>query len=186
MWRNKSSDYIKSSICQSSVNTYIFLSYCTQIRFFVISVHSVKLQIAILKGNMNEGNVIPPLTDSYNDLCLVSFCWLLLIKHDEGSTACFYDCCLFTALPGQRLWVCACKHYVLIIISLTHRQIHRHTRLYGKQQSCRRECSGSMSGESTVWHDPLNNRCSHTHSGKYAHWLTKAKTYSHTCTKYMQ
>ena len=128
MWRNKSSDYIKSSICQSSVNTYIFLSYCTQIHFFVISVHSVKLQIAILKGNMNEANVIPPLTDSYNDLCSVCFCWLPLIKHDEGSTACFYDCCLFTALPGQRLWVCACKHYVLSFThTQTNTQTHTHT-----------------------------------------------------------
>lgn len=39
----------------------------------------------------------------------------------------------------------------------------------GKQQSCRRECSCSVSGGATVWHDPLNNRCSLAHSGKHTH-----------------
>lgn len=66
----------------------------------------------------------------------------------------------------------------------------------GKQQSGRRECSCSKSGEVTVWHDPPNNRCSLTHSGKYTHdkahtyplLLTEAKSlpYIYTCTKYMR
>lgn len=132
------------------------------------------------KGTLNEGSVMPPLTDSHNDICSVCFCWLPLIKHNEGSTACFYDCCLFTALRGQRLTMCACKHYVL-----SHTQTHTHGCM-GKQQWCRRECSCSMSGEATYWHDPLNNRCTRTHTQWNTHitiWLTEAKTLPnvHTC-----
>lgn len=56
-----------------------------------------------------------PLTDSANNTFPFSF--LTLNKHNEGSKACFYDNCLFTVLAGQRLRVCARKHYVL---SFTH------------------------------------------------------------------
>jgi len=60
----------------------------------------------------------------------------------------------------------------------------------GKQHSCRRECSSGMSDEATVWHDPINNRCSHTHAGKSMHdetrpyllWLTEAKRHPHSIT----
>ncbi len=115
----------------------------------------------------------------------VSFCWLPLIKQNKGSTACFYDCCLFTALPGQRLTVCACKHHVL---SVTHLLVWENSSQVGG------DAVAVKSVEAKVWHDPLNNRCSLTHSGKhtqdathtYPLLLTEAKSlpYIYTCTKY--
>lgn len=82
-----------------------------------------------------------------------------------------------------------CVH-VNIMCCLSHTQA-----CMGKQQSCRRECSCSMSVEVTVWHDPLNKQQMQSYSLWQIHtWcnahilpLTEAETltYIHTCIKYM-
>lgn len=148
------------------------------------------------KGTLNEGSVMPPLTDSHNYICSVCFAgfhWLNTMR-DQQHVFMIAVCLLPCVVKDSQ-----CVH-VNIMCCHTHRHTHG---CMGKQQWCRRECSCSMSGEATYWHDPLNNRCSftplliranthtrahtytHTHSGTHTYtlWLTEAKTLPsvHTC-----
>ncbi len=38
-----------------------------------MQMQSTFTKVVMLKGSISEGNVMPPLTDSYNDICSVSF-----------------------------------------------------------------------------------------------------------------
>lgn len=128
---------------------------------------------------------MPPLTDSYNDICSVSFAgfhWLNTMRDQQHVF--MIAVCLLPCLVKDS----ECVHVnIMCCLSHTHTQA-----MMGKQQSCRRECSCSMSGEATIWHDPLNNRCRRAHTLWQLHtqWNTltpiltnkKKRKRSHTST----
>lgn len=126
---------------------------------------------------MNEGNVIPPLKNSYNDICSFSFAgfhWLHTMR-DQQHVFVIAVCLLPCLVKDSQ-----CVHVnIMSCLSHTHACM-------GKQQSCRRECSCSMSGGATLWRDPLNNRCSHTHSGKYPHDQTHTHAHSDGCPFFLK
>lgn len=118
---------------------------------------------------------MPPLTDYCNNMIRSVHCagfrWLYTLRDQQDV---FYDCCLFTALHGQRLRVFACKHHVL---SFTR------TRLYEKTAVVWEEMQLLYVWWSHNLTRPSKQQMqSHTHTNTHAWKQVKTVVYIHKCT----